>query len=355
MGTTMKKRIYSLDFLKIIATICIICHHYQIYTKTKFNSGINFWGGKFDFAYLVELFFVLSGYFMLTYIKVIIDGMSFKEFFLPKYFRFLVPQTLSVIAFAVLDVVYENLYMEQFFNRTVKIWGVIIASFGFSSGWGVPNPKMNGTIWYISVLLICYIILFVLVFVSKKLDCSPWWLFVFMIFLAFWVSSNSIDILFLNSGTARGISSFFWGIILAKFMRGKEISNKAGISFFICFLISLYVILVCKNTYASDSRNYLYTFCLYPFLILFIQSKCINKLFKNKIWGILGNISFEAYIWHFPIILATINLEKLIGAINYSNKINMFILVVISYLVGTCCYYFIEKPSKKYLEKKIDI
>lgn len=352
----MRKRIYSFDFLKIVATICIIAHHYQIYTKTMFSSGMNFLDGKFEFPYLVELFFVMSGYFMMPYIEKINAGMSFKQFFLPKYFRFLVPQALSVIVFAILDIVYEGLYLQEFFGRTVQVWGVIVAALGFSSGWGIPNPKMNGTIWYISVLLICYVIFYVIVFLSKKTKSSPYWMFSFVIFVAFSVSSNSIKMLFLDSGTARGLTAFFFGIILAKVVRGKEISNKTAIISLILFLMMLYVVLDWKKTYASTGLSYLYTFCLFPFLLVFLKSEFMQKIFYGKFWGVVGNISFEAYIWHFPLILAMLDADKKWRwAIDYHNRFYLYMLVICSYIVGTVCYYFVEIPSTKYFRDKIGV
>ncbi len=36
-------REYSLDFLKIVATIYIIFYHYQQVTGVKFDNFINFW------------------------------------------------------------------------------------------------------------------------------------------------------------------------------------------------------------------------------------------------------------------------------------------------------------------------
>lgn len=52
------KRNYSLDFIKIIATIFIIFHHYQQITGAYFHNKINFCNGKFYFGYMVELFFI---------------------------------------------------------------------------------------------------------------------------------------------------------------------------------------------------------------------------------------------------------------------------------------------------------
>jgi len=75
-----KKRNYGLDFLKIVATILIVFHHYQQVLNVEF-AGINFFGGKFYFGYLVELFFLISGFLMFKYIERIKQGLTFKEFF----------------------------------------------------------------------------------------------------------------------------------------------------------------------------------------------------------------------------------------------------------------------------------
>ena len=56
----LSERIYPLDTLKFTAAILIVFHHFQQSTGACF-SGINFYGGKFYFGNLVELFFILSG------------------------------------------------------------------------------------------------------------------------------------------------------------------------------------------------------------------------------------------------------------------------------------------------------
>ncbi len=67
------KRVYSLDALKIIAATLIVFHHYQQFTETEFKY-INFYSGSFYFGRLVELFFLLSGFFTYQYIKKIYGG-----------------------------------------------------------------------------------------------------------------------------------------------------------------------------------------------------------------------------------------------------------------------------------------
>ena len=76
-----RKRIFILDILKIVATILIVFHHYQQILNVEFNK-INFFGGKFYFGHLVELFFLISGFLMFNYIEKIKQGLSFEEFFI---------------------------------------------------------------------------------------------------------------------------------------------------------------------------------------------------------------------------------------------------------------------------------
>ena len=58
------ERKYSLDVLRIIATILIVFHHYGQVTGLYLEGHINYWNGRFYFGYVVEFFFLLSGYFM---------------------------------------------------------------------------------------------------------------------------------------------------------------------------------------------------------------------------------------------------------------------------------------------------
>ena len=64
-----RERIYSLDVLKILGTVIVVFHHYQQYMEVKFPNGVNYFFGQFFFGYVVELFFLLSGFFAWHYVK----------------------------------------------------------------------------------------------------------------------------------------------------------------------------------------------------------------------------------------------------------------------------------------------
>ena len=63
-----QKREGSLDLLKFLATCCIVMHHFQQITGAFFEGHLNFYSGNFYWGYLVELFFLVSGYFAYIYI-----------------------------------------------------------------------------------------------------------------------------------------------------------------------------------------------------------------------------------------------------------------------------------------------
>lgn len=349
----MKERVYSLDILKIFATVFIVFHHYQIYTHTYFNNGINFNGGIFYFGYLVELFFILSGFFMVGYIDRIKNGLPFWEFFLPKYLRFLIPQMITCVVFAFLTIWYSHLYGEIFFERKVTVWGVIVASFGFSESWGIENPKMNGTIWYISVLFICYVIFYFCTWISKRLDVGSEKLYIVMIFLGMaiktWCNTNFI---FVSDSAARGYTAFFFGVLLAMMLKKNKPTFKLYILetlIVIGFPLLLYKY---KGTYMSVGVNYILTYLFYPALIVLFISD-IKKIFRFKFIGTVGKVSMDAFLWHFPVILGFINLNKYFGwEVRYDNYLYMMIVLIASYFLGALTYYYIEKPSTKYLVNK---
>ena len=72
-----KKRNVAIDLLRVIAATLIVLHHYQQGVDITFEH-IKFYGGTFNFAYLVELFFLISG--VMVYKSVLDDSQPFKVY-----------------------------------------------------------------------------------------------------------------------------------------------------------------------------------------------------------------------------------------------------------------------------------
>lgn len=226
---TKNGRSYSLDFLKFIATNIIVLHHFQQVTNVKYSNTINFWNGKFYYGYIVELFFILSGYFMVKYIeKIYNEEITLWEWVLSRAKRLLPMVALSAVAYEFIIIIYNKLYGEAWCGIRVSVWGTIITALGIQEGWGFANPYVNYPVWYISVLLICYIIFYLLTSLSKKLKCLPIYFYIAMIFLGIGISTYNISLPFMNSQVARGYYSFFWG---GTWIFYKHVWNTAEVSY----------------------------------------------------------------------------------------------------------------------------
>lgn len=348
-----KKRDVSLDLIKIIATIFIILHHYQQITGVFFEGSVNFFNGRFYFGYLVEMFFIISGMLMYSYIEKIKQGMSFQKFYLKRYLRLLPLMFLSIIVCDILLIVYKRVFSEAWFNITPTLKGTIISILGVQCGWIFKNPMINNPIWYISVLLLCYIIFYFLVKIAEftKIKCE--YLFAIMIAVGIATFQSKINIPFLNPYSSRGYYAFFFGIILMSIINVYDKTDKVKINNIlsvVCIIVSatcIYLI-VANNNFIRKNIVYVVTYVLYPAIIIALRSnlikKYLNKTLISNIVNKLSAISFDSFIWHCPVIIFfQIVFEKYGINISYNNYVVMIMYVITCYVIGTISYYLIEQ------------
>ena len=221
------ERKYSLDVLRIIATILIVFHHYGQVTGLYLEGHINYWNGRFYFGYVVEFFFLLSGYFMYRYIGKITNGLTFKKFFLPRALRLLPLVFISGVTYEVLLGVYQKICGGDWFGVSITVWGVIINALGVQDGWVFANPMVNNPTWYISVLLLCYIVFYLLTYLGKRWQIPHTYLFVFMVLLGCGAQTYGLNLPFLNGSSCRGYYAFFFGVLLAEWLEKLNAAKKS--------------------------------------------------------------------------------------------------------------------------------
>lgn len=350
-----KSRDGSLDFLKTAATICIVFHHYQQSTGAQFAKGINFYSGKFSFADLVELFFVISGFLMLAYEDRIRNGLSFPVFFAKRHLRFLPLMTLGAFVWELFIELHNLFFRKLFQNQTASVWGFIIASLGIQAGGALPNPMINNPTWYISVLLICYTVFYFIQWICLRYKLNVVYFYLGMIFLGMGIITYGINLPFLTEGTGRGYYAFFTGILLAKALDKLHRSPRPiFITLGIVFLIAFPIAFAAYPRFFSLGLGYLITFVYSPVLIIVFRSEKISRFFRAKVFSLLGQVSFDAFIWHAPLLAITAFFSKLFNAnIDYCRVENMFFFLMICYFVSFLSYYWIEKPCKRITDSLI--
>ena len=168
MQNTPAKRNYALDAIKVVATIAILFHHHQQVSGAVFTNHPNFWGSAhFNWALMVELFFMISGFF--AYRTFVSLKVPFSNYMAQKYKRLLPAAAVSTSVYCVLTYIHYVIHGKPWFFRTLpNFWGLIVSCLGLQRGFGLNGSRLNNPTWFISVLLICYIIFYLLAWFSKK-------------------------------------------------------------------------------------------------------------------------------------------------------------------------------------------
>jgi len=342
------KREYSLDILKLIATTFIIFHHYQQLTGAFFENTINFSSGSFYWGYLVELFFILSGYFMYSYSMKIDSTSSFFDFFKKKYLRFLPMLMISGIACAIL-----TFYIPEIKNFTFSYsaWNIISGITGIGL-WFSNNLIVNNPTWYISVLLLCYVLFFAITFIAKKLSISATTAYAVTLFIAIQmhsiVTQYNICVPLFTSQIARGYICFFEGLLLYRLFDYYKIHQKKSCICFSWLIIISFVLLYIKNTSVlQDNLYFILCFLLFPSIILVFKSNLIVKLFDWSIFKDIGSISYNAFMWHIFVIAIIQSLP-----INKDSVNTMLLTTLFVYVMGIISYYFIDRIISGIIKKR---
>ncbi|MBQ8600314.1 MAG: acyltransferase [Clostridia bacterium] len=347
-------RSYPLDFLKLLATIAIVFHHFQQINEVFYPNHINFFGDWFYWGYLVEFFFILSGYFMHKYITKIQEEMSLSLWFAKRAKRLLPLVAVSALVFEVLSLVYYIIFDKHWWGIRLTLWGTVLTSLGIQEGWVFVNPAVNSPTWYISVLMLCYIIFYLLTRLAKKINCSPLYLYIGMVLLGCAIKTYDIALPFLTGQAARGYYSFFFGLLLAHFIQCCGIPKRiAAVS--TAIVAALTALFVFFPSAAEGELAYLLTFMMFPAIIILFETTFVKRIFSHSFWGVCGAVSFNIYIWHVPLFpLLAICLKLLNISIEISRIRYMYIFALIAIAVGIISHYFIEKPLNKFIYKQID-
>ena len=299
------------DILRIILTATVLFHHYQQLTGTFFYRGINFYGGKIYFGYIVEIFFLMSGFFMVPYIAKIRDKMSFPAFFGKRLIRLIPSLIVSTIVYDIALFFYVRLCNGTLrYPTNINIFGSIVTALGLGS-WSITKDyEINPICWYVSVLLLCYILMYIFVFISKVTKI-PAGILLAVPMIAGVVITHVTEfsiIPFLSTRIARGYIHFFGGMLLGIIITGL-----------------------------FKSKN---------------KTKELPKpvaLIKKAINGI-GEATLDIYLIQLPILLVFFIISYYTGLNLVSGK-TMLLYAASTFIIGGLYYFLIGKRIHSLLSK----
>jgi peptidoglycan/LPS O-acetylase OafA/YrhL len=320
-----------------------VFHHYQQISDVNFRGGVNFYGGKFAFGFLVELFFMISG-FLTAYSSI--KNKTFLTWIKNKTSRIYPFAIPSIMVMLIVSYLYHYMLGEWLYDWNYGMANIITSFLLVNQGWIIEYaPAVNNPIWYLCVLVVCYILYYAVDWIDGKSKHDIKiiiYLVIILISVVVYRFHGNWEVAFWHLSNARGYSSFFMGCLLCLLYQ-KTTTYKLRIIYIGLFAASI-VGFVVKGL----SCWYVLTFLAYPALVLLVVTE------KQVKWGtlsFLGGASFEMYLWHLPLY----SLLKLIFDIsNIQFEHTYFTMICFAFVVevvAVIIFAFIEKPCLKLLRK----
>ena len=348
------EKIDSLTGMRGIACLFIVCFHY--YCLFVDDQGLRYdavpWmlQSKYIFEYsknAVELFFMLSGFLTAWHYRNTIAEIPFRQYF--KRYNKLFWASAVVNVWALLNTVIRyRIGLDSGLNEPTPlrfILSVLMINTGWFTSYSQTQLPINTTMWFIDVLLLCYMIYFII----GRLGKNP---YVFIGLSALFVGigwiclEHSPRLPFLWAIDGRGYATFFLGVLLAELQ--LKLSEKwrfritAVLGSFIVLFFIFHTVVGFEKVFGDfGTSTYIryFEFVAAPGLILAAMNlKLIRKLLSWKLLAGLGGLSAAVYYVHNNCMEDYLILNRLAGDPVDLLSFPIFLLILLSMIPAALLY-----------------
>ena len=361
MSNNKSKYLPSIDSLRALAVLAVIIYHVDV----------NYLPGGF---LGVDLFFVLSGY--------LISSLIIKEYrktgslnlynFYIRRARRLLPAVYFMITVGLVvmvlfnEVLLRKSHLDAIFGYIYSSnWWYIFHKLDYFDSFGAQSPFKH--LWSLAIEEQFYMIfplLFLLVNRKKKSKDGTYKLnknFLYVVLGLILVSLIAHILLFdINNisriyfGTDTRAFSLLVGVVGAILYPMERLHAKVtpqqNMIYSVVSLVSI-ATLITVMIYTSEYNTLLYRggFLLVAILGLIViissgkQHTLMSRLLSFKPVVFIGKISYSLYLWHFPVLVLTTPVSE----IGNPNIIFVILRVVLTFVLATASYVFVETPIRK--------
>ena len=361
MSNNKSKYLPSIDSLRALAVLAVIIYHVDV----------NYLPGGF---LGVDLFFVLSGY--------LISSLIIKEFrktgtvnlynFYIRRARRLLPAVYFMITVGLVvmvlfnEVLLRKSHLDAIFGYIYSSnWWYIFHKLDYFDSFGAQSPFKH--LWSLAIEEQFYMIfplLFLLVNRKKKSKDGTYKLnknFLYVVLGLILASLIAHILLFdINNisriyfGTDTRAFSLLVGVVGAILYPMERLHAKVtpqqNMIYSVVSLVSI-ATLITVMIYTSEYNTLLYRggFLLVAILGLIViissgkQHTLMSRLLSFKPVVFIGKISYSLYLWHFPVLVLTTPVSE----IGNPNIIFVILRVVLTFVLATASYMFVETPIRK--------
>jgi len=350
MGAALKQqnRFAGLDALRGLAALGVLFWHYGAH----FNATpLGVWLSPFYTAglYLVDVFFVLSGFLLGTLYS---EPSSWRAFLFKRMTRLFPLHWVTLLVVMLLQHWYTQvngssyIYSYNDFQHFLLSLG-LLQFIGLQQGF-----SFNGPAWSISVEWLVNLIFMMLLWVPRLRG----------VFTAFVVMGSAISLWFwggrliasgslwgwLDPALVRGLFGFFTGVGLAVIMPGKPARSRIWDGVGLAASVALLVFMNSRGLQQMNGLDFAVVGLAVPAMVAgFIHGKALVQVSKWRglVW--LGEVSFSVYLWHFPIQIVMGLIVASGTGIAFSSPWVLVGFVVTCYVVGHLSLVFLEKPVQR--------
>lgn len=340
-----QKRFIELDGLRAIFCIGIVLYHVSGLFDTPFSTllwPVYRYGGYFG----NYIFFMISG-FLISFQyknKIYLKKIGFTAYIFKRIIKLYPLYFLSNMAMISL-----MLFNKDFSSLSPK--KVYTTFFMLSNGWFLQDTPYNLATWFVCVLIICYILYYLVVMLSRR--CSKAYM-PLCIFLIIWgaileIESWNIPLNYRTNG--EGYMNFFTGAILAEILMISTIKQQRllFLNYACIIIISIMTFLNGFEILHIDTRWVITLICV-NLICIAAYGKVLGKLLSLPLIQKTGKISVSIYMWHIPFSHYFYSIEQRLK-LPINPQINLiiylFLLILISQL-SYCCF-----QKKHYIFRKI--
>lgn len=344
----------NFDSLRLFAALCVVVQHAVIHLDSSFlwfENGENgwFWDG-------VPLFFVISGLLVFRSCEKFIDNnrpilQYYQNRFLriaPGIYGYFAITTLLLLAIGVIQ--FKDLFKPEVIGWAISniILVPVYNPVAFNQiGVGV----LNGSLWTIPTEFSFYIILPLLVFLSKKIRLKNF-SFILAVISLIGLSVDWITASYFNENIISKLINitflpymlfFTLGIVLGKYW----INFKHNYFTLIVSLV-LYVIFRYELIISSENLGLFWKiFWGVPLGYAVIWIGLLGPEFLKNVTK-FGDLSYGVYIWHMIVVNSFLyfGLSDILKD-QVGNTLTITIVVFVSLIIAFLSWWFIEKPSLK--------
>jgi len=239
----------------------------------------------------------------------------------------------------------QGIYLQD--NQLIELWSLksLVANF-FLLFAGYPYFEMlgiNNPLWYLCILIQCYVLYYIINWIADKFDLKTWILYSSMLLccVGLW------RVGWINVYSFRGITSFLIGTLLcnAGAITAQTDPKKRRLLGYLCLAFAAASLSL--GLLGVNQRLVLVslTWPAVVFGCFHIDVKEVPIISKA------GKVSFEVYVWHYPLMVLTQLVCDILAIQIQHSYFSMLLFLIFVWIVGWMTERFVEKPINRMVRR----